>query len=148
MFSLLMVQWLMVFAILSLFKPQHSLARQSDAGQQGRLYKVYTSIQKSGGFRAVTELPGHALIAAGLGPLVNVSVLVEHSTLRGQLGEVSVQGDLHTSDDVRLRMRVRQVSVETTTSSPELRPWPLPVPATPASGLVLTHSDSLKPVTA
>ena len=89
---------LKVCAILSLFKPQHSLARQSDAGQQGRLYKVYTSLQKSGSLCAVTELPSHALIAAGLGTLVNVSVLEEHSTLGGQLGEVSVQGDLHTSD--------------------------------------------------
>ena len=79
-----------VCAILSLFK--HSLA-----GQQGCLYKVYTSLQKSGGLRAVTELPSHALIAAGLSALVNVSVQMEHSALRGQLGEVSVQGDLHTS---------------------------------------------------
>ena len=69
----------------------------SGTGQEGRLHKVYTSLQKSGGLCAVTELPGHALIAAGLGALVNVSVLEEHNTLRGQLGEVSVQGDLHTS---------------------------------------------------
>ena len=74
-----------------------SLARQSEAGQEGRLYKVYTSLQKSGGLRAVTEQPSHALIAAGLGALVNVSAQVEHSILRGQLGEVSVQDDLHTA---------------------------------------------------
>ena len=62
--------------------------------KEGRLYKVYKSLQKSGSLRAVTELPSHALIAAGLDPLVNVS---EQSTLRGQLGEVSVQDDLHTA---------------------------------------------------
>ena len=52
----------------------------------------------SGGLCAVTELPSHALIAAGLVTLVNVFVQEEHNTLRGRLGEISVQGDLHTSD--------------------------------------------------
>ena len=42
-------------------------------------------------------LPSLAHIAAGLGALVNVSVQVEQSILRGQLGEVSVQDDLHTA---------------------------------------------------